>query len=645
MNQRFHDRALRAAGFAVSLCASLAFADAASEWRHYGNTLAGDRYSSLAQISAANVAQLEPLWSYRTGDLAEHKQDPRNLPAFEATPLKVGSTLYLCTPNNIVIALDAASGAERWRFDPQTDTAGQYQVTCRGVSYHEQPEASGLCAKRILAATLDARLIALDAPSGRRCPDFGKEGEVSLRTGQEPIPAGFYSITSPPTVVGDTAVVGGLVLDNQSIDVPSGVVRAFDVITGAQRWAWDSAREDNPVPAQAQSYGRGSPNAWGVFSADPALGLVYIPTGNRSPDYFGGHRSAAEDRHASAVVAIDLATGTTRWVFQTVHHDVWDYDVASQPVLTELPGADGAAVPVLIQATKTGQLFVLDRRSGQPFYPVEERPVPQGGVPGERLAPTQPFSVAMPSLHPLQLTEDDMWGLTPLDRAWCQREFRKYRHEGLFTPPSLQGTINYPSNLGASNWGSVAVDPQRHILIANTNRIASYARLMPREEAKQLQASGVTLYHPSEGTPYAVDTNPFLSPLGVPCVAPPWGVLTAIDLREKKVLWERPLGTIRDLAPVPIPWELGVPNTGGALVTAGGVVFIGAAADDYLRAFKLDSGEELWKVRLPAGGQATPMTYTLADGRQVVVIAAGGHAHLGSTLGDYVVAYALPKAR
>lgn len=636
----------RIAGALLSLgfCAA-AVADDAGEWRHYGRTLAGTRYSPLKQIDAANVADLKPAWQYRTGDSADHKQDPRNLPAFEATPLKVGDSLYLCTPTNIVIALDAQSGRERWRFNPGTDTRGHYQVTCRGVAFHQQTGGTGLCASRIIAATLDARLFALDAASGRRCPQFGRDGEVSLRAGQEPIKPGFYSVTSAPTVVGDTIITGGLVLDNQSTDVPSGVVRAFDVTSGALRWAWDAGSAVNPVPA-GQRYDRGSPNAWGVFSADPALGLVYVPTGNRSPDYFGGRRSAAEDSHASAVVALDIASGATRWVFQTVHHDIWDYDIASQPVLVDLPDprAPQTLVPALVQATKTGQLFVLDRRSGKPLYDVEERPVPQSGaVAGERPAPTQPFSVALPALHPQRLTEDDMWGLTPLDRWWCQREFRKYRHEGLFTPPSLQGTVNFPSNLGASNWGGVAVDPRRGILIANTNRIASIVRLIPRPEAQRMQAAGTMLYHPSEGTPYAADVRTFVSPLGAPCNAPPWGVLTAVDLRAGHVLWERPLGTIRDLAPLPIPWELGVPNTGGALITAGGVVFIGAAADNYLRAFALDTGKELWRARLPAGGQATPMTYMAADGRQYIVIAAGGHAHLGTQLGDFVTAFALPQ--
>lgn len=611
-----------------------------ADWPHYGNSLGGSRFSSLTQIDGSNVRQLKLAWSYRTGDIAEHKQDPRNLPAFEATPLKIGDSLYFCTPTNVVIALDAESGTERWRFNPYTDTKGHYQVTCRGVAYHEQHDAQGLCARRIVAATLDGRLFALDAASGKQCPGFGRDGVVDLRIGQEPIQPGFYSVTSPPTIARDKIIVGGLVLDNQSADEPSGVVRAYDVITGELRWAWDAGSASNPVAA-GQSYRRSSPNAWGVFSADEALGMVYVPTGNRTPDYFGGSRSPAEDQHSSAVVAIDIDSGATRWVFQTVHHDIWDYDVAAQPVLFDLT-RDGGRIPALLIAPKTGQLFVLDRRSGQPAYRVEERNVPQGAVAGERLSPTQPFSVELPALHPTTLTENDMWGLTPVDRAWCRRKFNEYRHDGLFTPQSLQGTVNFPSNLGATNWGSVAIDPRHQIVIANTNRIASLTRLIPRAEADKLAAQGMQFYHPSRGTPYVATNDTFVSPLGIPCNAPPWGVLTAIDLQQKRVLWEQPFGTIRDLAPVPIPWQLGVPNTGGALITASDLIFIGAAADNYLRAYALKTGEELWRVRLPAGGQATPMTYTTRSGKQFIVIAAGGHAHLGTTLGDYVQAYVLP---
>jgi quinoprotein glucose dehydrogenase len=615
------------------------------DWPQWGRTLSGTRYSPATQIHVGNVAQLQIAWSFHTGDDPAQKQDARNLPAFEATPLKIGRSLFLCTPHNIIIAVDAETGALRWRFDPETDTHGHYLVTCRGVAYYES-DALQLtkCRRRILAATLDARLLALDADTGKPCQDFGKQGVVSLREGLGEILPGYYSVTSAPLVVRGLVITGALVLDNMSTDEPSGVVRAYDAVTGELRWAWDPAVEGprSALPAGA-TYSRGSPNAWSEFSADSSLGLVFVPTGNRSPDYWGAWRSPTEERYSSAVVALDIDTGRVRWFFQTVHHDLWDYDVASQPVLMDFPTAAGL-VPALIQATKSGQLFVLDRRTGQPLTRVEERPVPGNAAPGERLSPSQPFSVGMPSLHPQTLTEADLWGLTPIDRYFCVREFRKRRHEGLFTPPSTQGTITYPMNLGASSWGSVSIDEERQILIANTNRLASIVQLIPRAAADRREAAGETLYWPQRNTPYAAMVTPFLSPLGVPCTPPPWGLLTAIDLKTRKILWQRPLGNTRDLAPLGIERPYGVPNTGGSLVTAGGLTFVAATTDRYFRAFDTTTGKELWRADLPAGGQATPMTYVSeGGGRQFVVIAAGGHQHLGSRLGDYVIAYALPK--
>ena len=619
---------------------------AAGDWPQWGRNLAGTRYSPVTQINTGNVPGLQIAWKVRTGDDPAQQQDIRNLPAFEATPLKVGQSLYLCTPRNIVIAVDAESGAERWRFDPKTDTRGHFLVTCRGVAYDESDSATPIepCHRRIFAATLDARLLALDAESGKLCKNFGDHGVVSLRPGLGEIRPGYCSVTSAPLALRGLVITGALVLDNMSTDEPSGVVRAFDATTGRLRWAWDSGtgepRNDSGTDAL---YSRGSPDAWAPFSADTALGLVYVPTGNRTPDYWGAWRSPPEEKFASAVVALEIDTGRVRWVYQTVHHDLWDYDVASQPVLSDFPTPAGP-MPALIQATKTGQLFVLDRRTGKPLTTVEERPVPQRPVPGERLSATQPFSIEMPSLHPQSLAEADLWGLTPVDRYLCVREFRSRRHEGLFTPPSLQGTITYPMNLGASSWGSVSIDEGRQILLANTNRLASIVQLIPRAEADRREAAGETMYMPQRNAPYAVTITPFLSPLGVPCTPPPWGTLTAIDLKTRQVLWQTPLGNTRDLAPLGIERPYGVPNTGGSVVTAGGLTFIAATTDRYFRAFDTTTGKELWRADLPAGGQATPMTY-ISDqsGRQFVVISAGGHQHLGSKLGDYVIAYALPK--
>jgi len=612
-------------------------------WRHYGQDLAGTRYSAAAQLTPANVGRLQPLWQFATGEDPARSPDPRNLPAFEATPLQVGHTLFLCTPRNQVIALDVATGRERWRHDPQTQLKGNfYLVTCRGVAYHESAAAE--CPRRILAATLDARLLALDADTGRPCRGFGRDGTVSLREHQGEILPGFYGVTSAPTVAGGAVIVGGLVLDNFAVDVPSGVVRAFDAVTGQPRWAWDSGRVDAQALREGEVYTRGAPNAWAPFSADESLGLVYLPTGNPSPDYFGGLRSAAMERHGSAVVALDLQTGRPRWTFQTVHHDLWDYDTASQPTLVDLPDPQGGAarVPALVQPTKRGELFVLDRRDGRPLYGVEERPVPGGAVAGDHTAPTQPYPVGVPSLAPPPLTEAAMWGLTPFDEMWCRRRFLAARHDGPFAPPSLQGTVVFPNNMGASSWGSVAIDPVRGLLVANTSYTASIVRLFPRAEGERRRAAGLPLYNPMAGTPYIADALQMLSPLGLPCNAPPWGLLTAIDLVQRKVAWQQPFGTTAQRAPLGIAAPMGLPSSGGAVVTAGGLTFIGSADDGWLRAFETASGRLLWRARLPAVANATPMVATLPDGRQAIVVSAGGHTYLGTRRGDQVLAFALP---
>ncbi len=619
---------------------------AATMWADYAGNKAGTRFSPASQITPANVSGLKVAWTYRTGDL------PSGAPQmFEATPLQIGDTLYLCTPHDIVIALDADSGKERWRYDPKVDATGVFTVACRGVSYHRSADpaaASASCAERILVATIDGRMIALDAANGRPCEGFGNKGEVSLRAGLGPVEGGFQFVTSPAVIAGNAAVVGSFVLDNMATDEPSGVVRAFDVVSGKQLWSWDAGRHDTGAALQpGETYTRGSPNAWSLFSADEKLGLVYIPTGNPSPDHFGGLRSPDMDRYGSSVVALDVATGKVRWSFQTVHHDLWDYDVASQPVLADLP-MDGKIVPALIQATKQGEIFLLDRRDGHPLRPVEERPVPGGSVPGERYSPTQPVSHALPSLVPPVMREADMWGATPLDQLWCRIAFRKLRYLGRFTPPSLDNSLIFPGNNGIMNWGSVAVDQARGILIVPTSYMPLTLQLIPRDQAPvsdRIVLEGRAAISPMKGTPYAVRTErPFVSPLGVPCNAPPWGQLTAIDLKTRQILWQRPLGTTADHAPLGIPVP-GVFNQGGAIATQGGLVFIGATLDDYLRAFDLKTGKEVWKGRLPAGGQALPMTYVSPrTGKQYVVIAAGGHGFMNTTMGDYVVAYSLKGA-
>lgn len=619
-------------------------------WHHYGGDAGGQRYSELDQLTPENVSGLEVAWTHRHGDWrGGRRSDARTEIAFEATPILAEGTLYFCTPFNRVFALDPTSGEERWVFDPEIDPTAKYanQATCRGVSYWRDPlAASGdRCARRIFLATNDARLIAIDAATGARCVGFGAGGEVDLTAGVGKIKwAGEYQMTSPPVLAGDVVAVGSAISDNSRTDAPSGVVRGFDGRTGALRWAFDPVREGfeghEDFPKTEGGLFLGTANAWAPLSYDEARDLLFVPTGNTSPDYYGGHRRGL-DEYASSVLALRGATGELVWHFATVHNDVWDFDVPAQPTLTEITHG-GERVPVVVQATKMGLLFVLHRETGEPVFGVEERPVPQGGVPGETLSPTQPFPLKPPPLVDIELGVDDAWGLTPLDRWWCRNRLEEYRSDGIYTPPSLQGSIMYPGNAGGSNWGGIAVDPGRQIVIANVMNAPWIITLFPGEEYAERRAAepGVEIAE-QRGTPYGMRREVFLSPLGLPCTAPPWGELVAVDLAAGEILWRIPFGTTRDIFPIPIEIEYGLPNLGGPLVTASGLVLIGASFDDYLRAYDVKTGAELWKGRLPAGGQATPMTYTV-DGRQYVVIAAGGHERAGTTAGDHLVAFALP---
>ena len=624
-----------------------ASAAVSGDWRHYGNDAGGTRFSPLGQIGPMNVAALEPAWTFRFGPSAVAA--PVTL---ETTPLAVAGRLFLCTGDNDVIALDGDSGRQLWRFRARADGRGVPIASCRGVAYHRQPNAAGPCAERILTATMDARLIALDASNGRPCAGFGIDGAVDLRAGLGRVDKGYYFVTSPPQIIGNRAVVGGWVVDGQYVGEPSGVVRAFDVHSGALAWAFDAGRPDRRgPPPPGEQYTPGTPNSWAPMSADEGLGMVYIPTGNATPDYYGASRRPFDDRFSSAVVALDAATGTVRWVFQTVHHDLWDYDVASQPTLTDING-----VPALIQPTKRGEIFVLDRRTGRPIAPVEERAVPRSTVPGERAAPTQPFSSGMPSFAGETLTEADMWGLTPIDQALCRAAFRRARYDGPLTPPGLdRPSLIYPGYGGGINWGGVSIDVARGIMIVNSNRVGNLVQLITRDAARRRgivplsvnSHGGAAGAVAQEGLPYAADLKPLISPIGVPCQRPPWGMIAAVDLQSRRLLWSRPLGTGRDSGPFGIgsqlPFTMGVPNTGGSIATASGLTFIGATHDRYLRAIETRTGRELWRGRLPAGGQATPMMFrSPRTGREFVVIAAGGHPGLGTKGGDYVIAYAIP---
>lgn len=627
------------------------------DWHAYGRTGHGQRWSPLAQLTPANVAGLEVAWHFRTGDLRGQPGDPTKT-TFEVTPLKVGNRLFLCTPHQAVIAIDATTGAELWRHQPTLRHAGALalqHLTCRGLSYHAATDADSAaarrpCAERLFMPTADARVIALDPATGQRCSGFGRDGEIDLWQQMPNVKPGSYYATSPVVVSRRLIVVAGTVLDNFSMKETSGVVRAYDVETGALVWAWDSGRPEDPRPLPpGETYTPNSPNSWSVASVDEALGLVYLPMGNQPPDQWGGRRGEAAERFSSSVVALELATGHVRWVFQTVHHDLWDYDVPAQPSLLDLQ-IDQQTVPALVQPTKQGEVFVLDRRTGRPLLPVTEQPAPQGAAAGDRSAPTQPVSAL--SFAPPPLRERDMWGATLVDQLACRIAFRQLRYDGRFTPPGTRRTLVYPGNFGVFNWGAVAVDPQRQIVFATPTYLAFTARLVPRRDdrALEVQADGpppgaLPPLNENFGAPFAVELGPFTSALGLPCQAPPWGYVAAADLRTGRVLWRHRNGTVRDSSPLPLPFRMGVPNLGGPILTAGGLAFLSGTLDQFVRGYDVATGRELWRARLPAGGQATPMTYQGADGRQYLLVVAGGHGSLGTRAGDHVIAYALPPAR
>ncbi|MCX2979617.1 pyrroloquinoline quinone-dependent dehydrogenase [Halieaceae bacterium IMCC14734] len=628
-----------------------ASADNTTTWPDYGGAKA-QHYAALNDINVDNVGSLVRAWEYRTGDVSDGKGDMPATSAFQNTPLLMNGTLFLCTPFNRVIALNPVSGQERWKYDPQLDTSGDFanQLVCRGLAWWEAPAEAepGFCDARLFMATLDSRLIALDAETGQRCRGFGVDGEVDLADGVGDVNwYGEYSHTSPPAVIGDAVIVGGAVGDNARINAPSGVVRAFNARSGELLWSWDLAPPNyHPAPAQMTEHGyvKGTPNVWAPISVDASRDLVFVPTGNPSPDYYRP-AALALDYYGSSVVALRGSTGEVVWNYQMVHNDHWDFDTPAQPALVELQRA-GESVPALVQATKMGFLFVLHRETGEPLFPVVEKPVPQVNIAGDTLSPTQPFPLKPPPLVPISLQPADAWGLTPWDRGWCRRELESLRFEGMYTPPTEAWTLMYPGNAGGSNWGGIGIDPQRRIAIANVMDVAWVVRLIKRAKFAEVRRDNAGEISAQSGTPYGMWRKMLVSPLGLPCSPPPWGKLVAIDLDAGEILWDVPLGTVRDLVPAPVPWKLGVPNLGGPLLTQSGLVFIGAAMDDYIRAFDIRSGAELWKARLPAGGQATPMSYAVTDAqgrqRQFIVIAAGGHGTAGTRLGDSLVAYALP---
>lgn len=631
-----------------------------ADWPAYGGSYSARRYSPLAQITPANVGKLKRAWMIHTGDLPSSKQ-VRGTYGAENTPLKVGDNLYVCTPKNIVLSLDPVTGKQRWRFDPRiSDDAIPYTAACRGVSYYAVPDAAAdqACARRIIFGTLDARLFALDAATGRPCQDFGANGQVDTKIGMGATPPGYVSINSPPTIVRGVVVTGHQVLDGQDRWAPSGVIRGFDAVTGKLKWAWDMMHPDwTGYPPPGQTWARGTPNMWTIASGDEQLGLVYLPMGNAAADYYSSLRRPAENDYATSLVALDVTTGKPRWRFQAVKKDVWDYDFGAQATLIDYPGA-GGAIPALVLPSKQGDIYILDRRTGQPLTPVGTIKAPGGGVEPAERSPTQIVSL-WHTLRKPALTERDMWGMSPIDQMICRIQFRKASYKGFFTPPTSVGrSIEYPGYNGGTDWGGVAVDPVRGVIVANYNDMPNYVRLVPRAEANKKgwaprdQARGNIggaegAGDPQAHTPYAIDVNagwrlPFT---GMLCKQPPYGGIRAIDIATGKTIWDRPLGTARTNGPFGIPSMLpitiGTPNNGGSVVTAGGLIFIAAATDNLIRAIDLRTGKTVWSDVLPAGGQATPMTYE-ANGKQYVVLYAGGHHFMETPIGDEVVAYALP---
>ena len=622
------------------------------EWRSYGRDPGGSRYAPIDDISRDNVARLRVAWTYRTRE-TDSAFATRRETSLEATPLVVDGTMYLATPLGRVIALDPATGLERWVFDPGVDRRINFgDFTNRGVTTWLDASASpSACRRRIFVAVIDARLIALDARTGRPCADFGANGTVDLRVGlrNPPFETAEYEVTSPPAIVGGMLVVGSAVADNSRADAASGEVRGFDARTGALRWTWDPIPQNPADPAYAtwigdRAHTTGAANAWSVIAADTGRGLVFVPTGSPSPDYYGGERRG-DNRYANSIVALRAATGEVVWHFQTVHHDLWDYDNASPPALATVR-IGGGQRDVVVQATKTGMLFVLDRETGAPLFPVEERAVPASTVPGEAASPTQPFTVRTPPLSPHGFRRDDVWGATPADRAACLEAISPLRNEGIFTPPSLEGTLVMPSNIGGAHWGGVAIDPSRQLAVIPVNRLAAMVQLIPAEQlnADSMRAASRRFgfeYTRMRGTPFVMRRRILLGPSGLPCSPPPFGTLVAVSLATGERVWEVPLGTVSALAPAgtTVPPDWGSPTLGGPIATAGGLVFMAGTLDRSIRAFDVETGRELWRGDLPASGKATPMTYRV-NGKQYVVVSAGGGGVWGR--GDWVVAFAIP---
>lgn len=638
-----------------------------TDWTSYGGNQATNRYSSATQITPDNVKNLQVAWQAEAGDVPK---DTRW--GVQNTPLKIGNMLYVCGYLNKVVALEAATGNKQWEFDPGiTPKSVPYTPSCRSMAYYQDPAAANAttsntaaaaCARRIIVGTLDARVIELDALTGKRCQDFGKNGEVSITEDMGEVYHGYVAITSPPAVIRDTLVVGHTTVDGQRAFGPAGVTKAYNVKTGQLKWAWDAADPQNPAPRTGNDqYKRGSPDVWAPFTGDDKLGLVYLPVANASGDYYSSSRTADENKYSPSLTALDIDTGKPRWSFQNTHNDVWDYDPGASPTLVDYPQADGTKVPAIIFPTKNGETYVLNRETGKSLFGVEERPVPQGGFEPDARSKTQPFSL-FNSLAKPDLKPENMWGLTPIDQLVCRIQFAQADYRGKYTPPSVdKPMIDYPGYNGGVDWGGVAFDPSRGLIIANYNDMPNYTKLVTRKDADAMgwkardilndpnltaQAEGAG--DPQEGVPVAVHVNAGwqLAFTGMLCKEPPYGGIRAIDIRDGRTVWDRPFGTARENGPFGLPTGLpiniGTPNNGGSVVTKSGLIFIAAATDNLFRAIDIKTGKTIWSVPLPAGAQATPMVYE-QGGRQYVVITATGHHFMHTPRGNFVIAYALPQ--
>lgn len=636
-----------------------------ADWPAYGRTQAGTRYSPLSQINDSNVKDLQVAWTFRSGESKTEKDSGET--TNELTPIKVGDNMFICTTHQILVALDPSTGKEKWRFDPKLQSEPSFQhLTCRGVAYYDQANttefaaslanvtpAQTACPRKVLLPVNDGRLFAINADNGQRCSDFAQNGELDLKHMHPYTYPGGLEPTSPPVVTGTTIIIGGSVTDNLSVHEPSGAIRGYDVNTGALRWIFDTGAEDpNAMPGEGQTLVNNSPNAWAPLAYDAQADMVYIPTGNPTPDIWGGNRTPVMERYASAIVALNASTGKLAWSFQTTHHDLWDMDVPAQPTLAQVKTKAGD-VPAVYVPTKAGNLFVLDRRDGKPIVPVTEMPVPAGeAAPGDRVSPTQPRSAL--NLTSIQtLADKDMWGATMFDQLMCRVIFKRLSYNGQYTPPSEQGTLVFPGNLGVFEWGGISVNPDRQVALMNPMALPFVSKLIPRgpnnplwpKEGLTGAGTGTEMgIQPQYGVPYGVEINAFLSPLGLPCKEPAWGYVAGVNMENHEVVWRKRIGTIRDsLKGIQLPpLKIGVPMLGGPISTAGNVMFIAGTQDNYIRGYNVTNGDLLWQARLPAGGQATPMTYE-ANGKQYLVIMAGGHGSFGTQMGDYLIAYALPK--